>query len=96
MDKPFTSALPEVLARPAQPDFSGQLARLRAQRSAIFIEAFESGIMQLNAELKAWSQNTQRSTGEIVAIALAILVGAFVMAAALYWAGDALLGAFDG
>lgn len=100
MDKPFSSALPEVLARPAQPDLSGQLNRLRAQRSAIFtqndLESFESGIMQLNAELKAWSENRHRSTGEIVVIAIAILVGALVMAAALYWAGDALLGAFDG
>lgn len=96
VDNPISNAL----ARPAQPDLSGQLTRLRAQRSAIFtpddLTSFESDVMRLNEDLKSWSQNAHRSTGEVVAIAAAVLIGAFVMAAALYWAGDALLGAFDG
>lgn len=84
---------------PAPLNLDVEVARLRARRVALLtpndLDAFESAAQAVIADLKAHPGMHRTGTATAVILAIATVLGAFLIAAGLFWVGDLILGSFN-
>ena len=84
---------------PAPLNLNVEVARLRARRVALLtpndLDAFDAAAQAVIADLKAHPSLHRSGTATAIVLAVATVLGAFLLAAGLFWVGDLILGGFS-